>query len=130
MLDLHRFTIELGHNIVCQSLCRNQADADDGGDKGWTPLLVAAGEGHLDVCQTLLNYNASVHGFLGDGRHERSALQEAAEQGHVSVVALLLENKADPNHACDDGSNTRVTAYEIAQRNNHTKVAQLLAPAM
>merc|ERR1712100_831393 len=104
---------------VCESLLRNQADADDGGDKGWTPLLVAAGEGHLDGVQTLLNYNATVHGFLGDGRHERSALQEAAEQGHASVVALLLENKDDPRHTFDDGSNSRVTAYELAQRNNH-----------
>ncbi|CAE8690705.1 unnamed protein product, partial [Polarella glacialis] len=83
-----------GHTIICDGLLRYTADADDGGDKGWTPLSVSAGEGHLEVCQTLLKYHASVHGFSGDGRYERSALQEASEQGHADVVSLLLEHKA------------------------------------
>merc|ERR1719442_56816 len=83
-----------GNNVVVESLLRHNADADDGGDKGWTPLSVAAGEGHTEVCQMLLKYNANVHGFAGDGRNERSALQEAAEQGHGAVAALLLEAKA------------------------------------
>ncbi|CAK9063384.1 unnamed protein product [Durusdinium trenchii] len=47
------------------ALLKHGADADDGGDK---------------VCDTLLKYNANVQGFSGDGRYERSALQEAAEQ--------------------------------------------------
>merc|ERR1712066_738595 len=111
--------------MICEAMLRYQAHPDDGGDKGWTPLSVAAGEGHLDACQVLLKHGASVHGFSGDGRYERSALQEAAEQGHTTVVALLLENKADVHHTFDEG-NRRVTAYELAERNGHTKVAALL----
>ncbi|CAE8738887.1 unnamed protein product [Polarella glacialis] len=80
-----------GHTIVCEALLRYTADADDGGDKGWTPLSVSAREGPLEVCQTLLKYNASVHGLSGDGRYERSALQEASEQGHADVVSLLVD---------------------------------------
>merc|ERR1711862_1084977 len=98
------------------ALLRHAADPDDGGDKGWTPLSVAAGEGHVDVCRLLLQYNGNVHGFSGDGRGERSALQEAAEQGHCSVVALLLEQRADPAHTFDEGGR-RVTARELAERN-------------
>merc|ERR1712232_1450326 len=110
---------------ICEALLRHTADADDGGDKGWTPLSVAAGEGHTEVCQMLLKYNANVHGFAGDGRCERSALQEAAEQGHGAVAALLLEAKADVSHTFDEG-NRRVTAYELAERNGHTKLASML----
>ncbi|CAK9100559.1 1-alkyl-2-acetylglycerophosphocholine esterase [Durusdinium trenchii] len=55
------------------ALLKHGADADDGGDKGWTPLSVASGEGHLEVCDTLLKYNANV-------LEAKSALQEAAEQ--------------------------------------------------
>jgi len=126
-----------GHTTVCESLLQHQAEADDGGDKGWTPLSVAAGEGHLGVCQVLLRYGAPAHGFAGDGRCERSALQEASEHGHEKVVMLLLEHKADVNHTFDEGAKgsegaegaeggRRVTAHELAERHGHTRVAAML----
>lgn len=74
----------------------------------------------------MLRYNANVQGFLGDGRFERSALQEAAEQGHTEVVSLLLDLKADVTHTFDEGAGCRVTAYDLAKRNNHHKVATML----
>ncbi|CAE7396152.1 ANKRD50 [Symbiodinium natans] len=117
-----------GHNAICESLLKHNADADDGGDKGWTPLSVAAGEGHVEVCETLLKYNANVHGFSGDGRYERSALQEAAEQGHANVVGLLLEAKADVHHTFDEGGGQqrRWTAAELAERAGHSKIVNML----
>jgi ankyrin repeat protein len=124
-----------GHTQVVTDLLTHSADADDGGDKGWTPLAVAAGEGHLEVCQILLKYNASVHGFSGDGRYERSALQEASEQGHAWVVQLLLEHKADVHHTFEEAKadgqgqgegNRRVTAHDLATANGHTQVIALL----
>ncbi|CAK0820684.1 unnamed protein product, partial [Prorocentrum cordatum] len=73
-----------GHTAVCDALLRAGADADDGGDKGWTPLLVSAGEGHMEVCQALLQYQANPHGFTGDGRYERSALQDSGRPSRVT----------------------------------------------
>eukprot|EP00929_Paragymnodinium_shiwhaense_P089345 TRINITY_DN4949_c0_g3_i1.p1 TRINITY_DN4949_c0_g3~~TRINITY_DN4949_c0_g3_i1.p1 ORF type:complete len:292 (+),score=99.49 TRINITY_DN4949_c0_g3_i1:80-955(+) len=116
-----------GHQQVAEALCTFGADADDGGDKGWTPLSVAAGEGHVEVCLTLLKYKANVNGFAGDGKLERSSLQEAAEQGQLAVVQLLVQYKADVNHALSDGQSGPVTAYDLAKTNGHDKVAQLLA---
>ena len=50
-----------------KALLENGAHPDDGGDKvrflyytqGWTPLFIAAGEGHLGVVQLLLSYDAN-----------------------------------------------------------------------
>ena len=54
---------------------------------GMTPLLVAAFEGHRDVCELLLEYEADVDHCDATGR---TPLWAAASMGHGSVVALLL----------------------------------------
>lgn len=54
---------------------------------GMTPLLVAAFEGHKDVCELLLEYEADVDHCDITGR---TPLWAAASMGHGSVVALLL----------------------------------------
>eukprot|EP00927_Polykrikos_kofoidii_P082593 TRINITY_DN8246_c0_g1_i2.p1 TRINITY_DN8246_c0_g1~~TRINITY_DN8246_c0_g1_i2.p1 ORF type:complete len:304 (+),score=58.65 TRINITY_DN8246_c0_g1_i2:139-1050(+) len=90
-----------GQAMLCELLIQHMADPDDGGDKGWTPLSVSAGEGHMDVCRVLLSYGASVNGLTGDGRNDRTALQEAADEGHAPVVSLLIEAKADINQAAE-----------------------------
>ena len=50
-----------GHTVVCEALLRHSADGDDGGDKGWTPLSVAAGDG-----QKLAQKQNVLAGWLSD----------------------------------------------------------------
>lgn len=54
---------------------------------GMTPLLVAAFEGHRDVCDLLLEYDADMDHCDVTGR---TPLWAAASMGHGSVVKLLL----------------------------------------
>ncbi len=54
---------------------------------GMTPLLVAAYEGHHDVCELLLEGDADVD---HTDKNSRSPLQAAASMGHSAVVNLLL----------------------------------------
>ena len=63
------------------------ADVNHQDKDGMTPLLVAAFEGHRDVCELLLEYEADVDHCDATGR---TPLWAAASMGHGTVVALLL----------------------------------------
>jgi len=65
-------------------------------NSGRTPLLKAAGRGHLDVVERLLEEKAEVNARYHSGR---KALQAAAEGGHLDVVERLLQEKAEVNTA-------------------------------
>jgi hypothetical protein len=67
---------------------------------GATPLHLAAGWGHKDVAQLLLDFKAVV-----DARndHGYTPLYMAARSGHKDVVELLLANGADVNARDSEG---------------------------
>ncbi|KAF3425381.1 hypothetical protein E2986_14024, partial [Frieseomelitta varia] len=72
---------------VVTILLERGAAVDHQDKDGMTPLLVAAFEGHRDVCELLLEYEADVDHCDATGR---TPLWAAASMGHGSVVALLL----------------------------------------
>lgn len=54
---------------------------------GWTPLLIACHQGHMEMVSTLLGNHARVDVFDNEGR---SALHLAAEQGYLQVRIYLF----------------------------------------
>lgn len=66
------------------------------GDAGWTPLMIAAAEGHTAVAQTLLESGSPVDQRNARGR---TALLFAAWYNHSDTAAVLLDAGADPEAA-------------------------------
>ncbi|KAL6268501.1 hypothetical protein P5V15_001633 [Pogonomyrmex californicus] len=86
---------------------------------GWTPLLIAAHRGHMELVTTLLANHGRVDVFDLEGR---SALHLAAEHGYLQICDALLANKAFIN------SKSRVgrTALHLAAMNGYTHLVRFL----
>jgi hypothetical protein len=72
---------------------------------GHCPLSLAAMNGHVEVCQILLEEGLEVEGTGDDGL---TPLMDAAAGGHVEVVRLLLKHGADVK--AKRGANTPLKA--------------------
>lgn len=84
--------IRQGDAVAVLALLRAGADPCARDVEGLTPLMVAAGLGHLHIAQLLLTAGAEV-GAL-EPRMGTSALHKAAQSGNADVVRLLLEHGA------------------------------------
>ncbi|XP_071784803.1 ankyrin repeat and SAM domain-containing protein 6-like [Asterias amurensis] len=92
-------------------------DADGG--EGYSPLQIAAGNGHEDIVRILLMRGASLD---RQNLYGWTALMQAASHGHTNIVALLLQNKADPNIRNKFGA----TALTTAAHYGHVSITRLL----
>ena len=61
---------------------------------GFTPLHISVSNGHLNMCQMLLEHKADVRAQDNQGN---TPLHLAASEGHLEVVRVLLEYRADVN---------------------------------
>ncbi|POM78898.1 Ankyrin repeat domain containing hypothetical protein 52 [Phytophthora palmivora] len=77
---------------VCELLLDVGRAAVDARDwKGYTPLMVAAKRGYVEIVQVLLSRGANIEAVNDDGNR---ALEIASRNGRTAVVQLLLENGA------------------------------------
>ncbi|RDW77156.1 hypothetical protein BP6252_05209 [Coleophoma cylindrospora] len=88
-----------------------------------TLLTMAAGYGHLDFVERLLQAKADVN-TAAAGRNGRTALQAAAEGGHLLVIERLLQANADVNAAAAAGPDGR-TALQAAAQGGHLAVTSM-----
>lgn len=66
----------------------------DGACKDWSPIIVAAAEGHLEMVKLLIAKGADVNATNAFGR---TALMFASKYGFLGIVKALLNAHADPN---------------------------------
>jgi ankyrin repeat protein len=95
------------------------ADMDLWRENGLTPLHLAASEGHLDICQMLLERNADVrvHDDSGD-----TPLHLAASSNHLEIARILLKYNAEVNSRNEDES----TPLLIASSRGNLDILRLL----
>ncbi|KAL7943747.1 hypothetical protein V8C42DRAFT_358978 [Trichoderma barbatum] len=87
--------------------------------EGWTPLIVASGEGDVDLVRRILA-TKEVEPDCRDARFGRAALGWASGRGHEDVVQLLLDTgKVDVNSRDNDGR----TPLHLATEGGHEDVA-------
>ncbi|HLP34888.1 MAG TPA: ankyrin repeat domain-containing protein, partial [Amoebophilaceae bacterium] len=85
----------------------------------WTPLHLAAGNGHLEVVKELLEKGAPVDELATDNW---TPLHLAAGNGYLEVVKELLEKGAPVDELATDN----VTPLHLAAQNGHLEVVQAL----
>jgi uncharacterized protein len=97
-------------------------EASTGRPPGYTPLMGAAMNGHLESMQLLLDYGAAINKRGPDGV---TALALAASSGRRKVVEFLLERGADLNARDFEGK----TPLGRAKENNRDDIVLLLKKA-
>lgn len=88
---------------------------------GWTPLMIAAAEGHSETVSALIRAGANVNATNALGR---TALMFASSKGFAGIVKDLLIHRADPNIVPVD--DTGWTALIAAARTGRIDVIKAL----
>eukprot|EP00435_Cladocopium_sp_Y103_P041722 s331_g11.t1 len=91
-------------------------------NNGQTPLNLAAGKGHTEICSILVAADVDVN---VTGHNGSTPLHDAALGGHADVVKLLLEGKARVILI----NNDRMTALHLAASGGHADAVKLLLEA-
>lgn len=113
-----------GHNQTVQLLLKHNAEIDALSEGNWTPLLVAAFEGHASTAKVLLEAQppANVNARTTSGM---TALHWAAENGHKGVVELLL---AQPEVQTSPKDTFDTTPLLRACRKDHKAIVDMFKP--
>ena len=106
---------------MATALLDHQADIDQAGvlNKGFTPLMLAARQGKVDMLELLLANNASIDVTDKKGF---TALSWAAQRGHQVIADFLLLYNAD----VDIPTKERLTALSLAAGKGHLGVLKAL----
>ena len=96
------------------------ATVNDKDDDGWSPLIYASGEGHIELSEFLIAKGADLNAKAG--YPETSPLHGAASENHKEIAALLIIKGADVNLKNDEGE----TPLDWAEEEKNTDLADLL----
>ncbi|XP_033736705.1 serine/threonine-protein phosphatase 6 regulatory ankyrin repeat subunit A-like isoform X2 [Pecten maximus] len=119
------YSARSGNEDILMEIVKNiktsvQSAVNTQSKNGWSPLLVASEQGHLQIVKILLQNHARVDVF--DEHHGKAALHLAAENGHHLVADVLLWHKAFVNAKSKLG----VTPLHLAAQNGFNRLVKLL----
>jgi ankyrin repeat protein len=116
---------ENGRTAAVRLLLENRADpnalASEPCCPQWTPLMIAAAQGHRDVVSLLLDGGADVKARNNYGR---TALMYPSVYGYTEIIRLLLDKGAEVNARPTDGQGA--TALASAAGHGHAATVDLL----
>ncbi|XDV33670.1 hypothetical protein PO909_003992 [Leuciscus waleckii] len=119
------YSARVGNTAVLQEMLSNvptnqlQTAINKHTKNGWSPLLLAADQGHTEVVRVLLQNNARVDVFDEEGK---AAIHLAAEQGHQDIVDILLSHKAFVNAKTKLG----LTPLHLSAQSGSARLVRLL----
>lgn len=102
---------------VVKELIDSGAEPDLAAEGGKTPLIFAAGIGHIPAMELLLSYGADIN-FNRNG----TALMEAAYLGNKNSLSFLLASGADRSIKRSDGE----TALSLAESRELVEIVSIL----
>lgn len=108
--------LEMLNHINCN---RMQQVINKQAKNGWSPLLVAAEQGHTGIVKILLQSHARVDVF---DEHGKASLHLAAENGHDQIADILLWHKAFVNAKTKLG----MTPLHLSAQNGFNHLVKLL----
>lgn len=93
---------ETGNRFAIALFLEARVNPEIHNERGWTPLMLAAFNGHNDVVSTLIKHRANLqaHDLLGN-----TALHWAIDAGQTPSAKLLIENQAEVD-ACNNSGLT------------------------
>lgn len=94
--------------------------------RAWSPLMVAAETGNVQVARKLLDHGADPDLQSADGI---TAMYIAAGHGNDPVVALLIARGVDPDPVPDHGPVAGASPIEAAAHGGHLSTVRMLAEA-
>jgi hypothetical protein len=106
-------------SVLTKAEAEAEADQASASHNSWTPLHLAASNGHMELAKLLLESGADMSVANSNGA---TPLYSASAKGHTEVVKLLLEKGADISVANNDGW----TPLNAAVSNGYVAVAKLL----
>jgi len=86
----------------------------------WSPLLIAAENGHLATVEMLIDYGVDPN--VRD-RLNCTPLNAASQRGYTAIVAILLTQPEINVNIYSDG---QITPINIAARNGHAEIVKML----
>ncbi|XP_052389010.1 serine/threonine-protein phosphatase 6 regulatory ankyrin repeat subunit B-like isoform X1 [Carassius gibelio] len=119
------YNARVGNTAVLQEMLSNvpsnqlQTAINKHAKNGWSPLLLAAEQGHTEVVKILLQNNARVDVFDEEGK---AAIHLAAEQGHQDIVDILLAHNAFVNTKTKLG----LTPLHLSAQSGSAQLVRLL----
>ena len=93
--------VEGGNRPLLSRLIAEGADVNYVDNRGYSALIVAAGQGQADIVTTLIQSGAAIDQVINihiQGRHV-TPLLEATRSNQTDVVRILIQNGADVNQA-------------------------------